>query len=775
MVVCMSKFREIYAKASRLGLDLLPSSATDEEQLQHIAQQLGMDYDGSSAIESAMCDTMDDMEAEQLAAEEYNDAMGYDQEGVENYGREADTSKQVKKQADKGEGETTGTETGTETTEKKPGDNGYDPNKKPGDKKGTDSENPVETGTGSNGVPNQNGTNEVPETKHKKLDKPGENNPNNNVNQNGARPDLGNGFNSQTATQAEKASKQASSVGSRNFEHQQRIQKGKKAEEAASSKGKSGNSGSGSKAPEKKGGLAKKGLGNNGLAKKNSLEKAAKDFKKKQRRRKMKENLAKLGGFLLRHPFLIFVIILAILFLIILIAVIADEDIVGSSGSGRRTCTYSVGGVSSSGTIEISNVMVEIVNCDATKENYRVLETVEFEKYVLGVALAEAGPSSPDEALKAQMIAVRNFTLTRNQGMCPSNPDNCFHGYNQSSGVIRMRACTNDQVYWDYEKNIYQQTRTDMPSLYSPEVNSGHLWKAALSETDKARVEALAQEVIGEVLLDENGDVMKLGYMKAETDTFIADANSGMKYLEILNHVYGSSEVSEAKCTNIGNIDYGDYTLSSEGHTILHEPLSQFLTRKGTSIEEFNELITKNVNKAGFGTRAGVVAAAVTLIGELGDNYGVKVPYYWGGGHADGVKIGAVDYWGSDDKCTTYANNQTYDYCGLDCSGFVPWAIKNGGFTMAQMLASDFQYIKGARRVSLRANEAVLLPGDLLESEGHIVLVVGVDEEAKQYICAEAAGNQYGVLFMRRSFAPSGYWGVQMDDYYANPSNIRSQ
>ena len=104
----------------------------------------------------------------------------------------------------------------------------------------------------------------------------------------------------------------------------------------------------------------------------------------------MQEALSKFGGFLLRHPFLIFVIILLFLFLIILIAVIADEDIVGSSGSGRRNCTYSLGGISSSGNVEISNVMVEIVNCDATKENYKVLETVEFEKYVLGVALAGA-------------------------------------------------------------------------------------------------------------------------------------------------------------------------------------------------------------------------------------------------------------------------------------------------------------------------------------------------------------------------------------------------
>ena len=198
------------------------------------------------------------------------------------------------------------------------------------------------------------------------------------------------------------------------------------------------------------------------------------------------------------------------------------------------------------------------------------------------------------------------------------------------------------------------------------------------------------------------------------------------------------------------------------------------MSSNGTSLEEFNELIADNVDDAGFGTREGVVAAGVTLIAELGDNYGVKVPYYWGGGHADGVVVGALGYWGST-ECRTSANGRVYDRCGLDCSGFVPWAIKNGGYNMSQNLASNFQYIKGARRVSLSSNSAVVQPGDLLESDSHVVLVVAIDEEKKQYICAEAAGYDYGVLFVRRPFGSDGYWGVDMEEYYNNEANVRQK
>lgn len=475
---------------------------------------------------------------------------------------------------------------------------------------------------------------------------------------------------------------------------------------------------------------------------------------------------------LLSNPFVLICLGVIIVFIIALLSTM-DDDMGGfGKGRGGKTCTYNLSGVTATGSIELSNLKVEVINCDGTESDYTVLETVDFEKYVLGVALAEAGPSSPDEAIKAQIIAVRNFTLTRNRGMCPSNPDNCFFGYNASTGIIRMRACTNDQVYWDYTKDCPAQDRSGKPTLYCVGVDSPtKTWKKALSAERQAEVEAIAQEVIGEVLLDETGNVLKVGYQKDETDKFIEMANGGSTYVEILDTVYGSSQYSSASC-KYGNFDYGDYQLTSDGNTILHEPLEDFLKKNGTSLEEFNELIASNVEDAGYGTRAGVVAAAVTLIAELGNNYGVKVPYYWGGGHYDGVVVGALGYWGST-QCHTTANGQSYDYCGLDCSGFVPWAIKNGGFNKGVGLASDFQYMPGANKVKL-SNSPVMQPGDLLESDGHVILIVGIDEAAGQYICAEAMGNAYGVLFTRRSFTESGYWGVDLEDYYNNPSNVRS-
>lgn len=570
-----------------------------------------------------------------------------------------------------------------------------------------------------------------------------------------------------------------------NLAHANRVKAGKAAEDAAPTKkpipNKGGllNSGSGT---EKKSGLGSKlGLGKNSGPKKPSLssigaggKKGAKNKAAKKTGKAVASGLAKLGALIASNPAILAAIFLVgiMLFIIILLCVDVENN---KKGGGNGKCTYSLVGVTSSGSVDLENLQVELINCDGTASNYEVLETVDFEKYVLGVALAEYGEVY-DEGLKAQIIAARNFALTRNSGMCPGNPDGCFYGYNTSTGKIRMRACENDQVYWDYDKDIYRTDRGSI-SVYSPEVNSGTVWKTALSPEDKAKAQEMANEVKGKVLVDNTGKVVSTNYNSTMTTSFSDAAKEGLTYDKILEKIYGSGDFSSAVCTSYGNIDYGDYVLSSEGHEILHQPLGSFLESKGSSVEEFSALIAANVEKNGYGTRAGVVTAGVTLIAELGNNYGVKVPYYWGGGHYDGVVVGALDYWGST-KCHTYANGQSYDYCGFDCSGFVPWAIKNGGFNMAQMLAGDFQNISGARRVSLSSSSPSVQPGDLLESSHHITLVVDVDEANNQYIIAHASGNAAGVLFSNWSYSyavSAGYWGVDMEGYYSNPANVRSK
>ena len=471
-------------------------------------------------------------------------------------------------------------------------------------------------------------------------------------------------------------------------------------------------------------------------------------------------------------------LLIILIFLMVLVVFIIGKNSSSSKASNDETaqagssCNYDVK-TKLGNSLNLSGIKVELINCDGKKSSYSVLETIDFEKYVLGVALAEAGPDSPDEALKAQMIAARNFALTRsggkNTGMCPGNYNTCFYGYNEASKVIRMRACEADQVYWDYTKNIYRQNRGSI-SLYSPEVNSGALWKKALSSERQAQVEKLADSVKGETLVDSNGSLVETNYVASDTSKFIAGARAGKSYKEILEEQYGSGNTSSAECNN-GSAGTEGYNTSSDGNGILHESLSSFLASKGSSLSEYNNTIKSNVDKAGYGTRAGVVAAATTLIGEIGNKYNLKLPYFWGGGHEGNMTNYASGDWGST-QCHTYANGQNYNYCGLDCSGFVSWALYNGGYNVSSMVTTQFSGLNGAQRVSL-SNSPVLKAGDILDSSGHVILVIGVDSERGVYKCAEAAGNSRGVLFTTRAFNLPGYWGVNMDGFYNDPSNVR--
>ena len=347
--------------------------------------------------------------------------------------------------------------------------------------------------------------------------------------------------------------------------------------------------------------------------------------------------------------------------------------------------------------------------------------------------------------------------------MCPSDPDRCFNGYNKSTNTIRMRACEADQVYWDYEKDIYQQYRGSI-SLYSPEVNSGKVWKHALSDSQKQRVESLANEVKGEILQDSNGNPPKISYNNTSQNSMKKQANAGKAYKEILQNQFGISPTSNGVCQT-GTIDYGNYQLNTDNAGIIREPLSSFLQSKGSSLESYNQLIASNVQKAGFGTRAGVVAAAVTLIAELANKYNAKIPYYWGGGHGSTDNL-ANGNWGSSSCRTTHGGN-VYDRCGLDCSGFVGWAIYNGGFGKATTSSDRYVNLPGTQSVDLNSSP-VLQPGDLLYSSGHVILIVGVDSAKGEYKCAEAAGKDAGVLFTTHKFNDSHYKGLDMTGYYDN-------
>ena len=186
-----------------------------------------------------------------------------------------------------------------------------------------------------------------------------------------------------------------------------------------------------------------------------------------------------------------------------------------------------------------------------------------------------------------------------------------------------------------------------------------------------------------------------------------------------------------------------------------------------------DEILFDRVADAGKGTRAGVVAAARFLSLEF--PYRIQYflengrlnpendrPYADGEGrfYHEGLYLSTDKYsikeksvagpaiWGCKIREYSYEDNR-YTSNGLDCSGFVTWSLKNGGYDFGDLGSigwtgnnsssitwfGDLQYIT----MDLLKSGKVKA-GDLASVPGHVAIVVGIDDN-HVYIAEELYHN----------------------------------
>lgn len=223
-----------------------------------------------------------------------------------------------------------------------------------------------------------------------------------------------------------------------------------------------------------------------------------------------------------------------------------------------------------------------------------------------------------------------------------------------------------------------------------------------------------------------------------------------------------------------------------------------------------DKLLEKEVNKAGYGTRAGVVAAARFLTlqfsyrvhyfyenGRL-NNYSpyFKVDgegrYYHKGLYLSDSKKNDITnslvgpkIWGCDLQNYTdwgpYVTGQYYPN-GLDCSGFVTWALLNGGFDPGDIGAGvdseHFDVTDLGERVAISndlMNSGKVKVGDLIGLDGHTAIIAGWDDN--NYYIAESLNTTGGVVItvVKRSNLVNNSiykYIVLMDNFYKEDGNF---
>ena len=223
---------------------------------------------------------------------------------------------------------------------------------------------------------------------------------------------------------------------------------------------------------------------------------------------------------------------------------------------------------------------------------------------------------------------------------------------------------------------------------------------------------------------------------------------------------------------NLSEEDLNDiYNISSSATVSVNTPSEDLKTSEFESVDNFNLFIKQNVEMAGYGSREGVVAAALSLVYGYSESTGKRLRY-----SMDYRQVGA-------DGLANQEGIVNEDFY-LDCSSFAMWALYNGGYnTPHQLNGQDVTAYTGSQ-ITWASQTGILTqiengkPGDFLihhqGEKGHIVMIIGQYNDG--YYCVEFSSPDKGGLITQRTYEDlhaSNYSRIDMESYYNNPSNVR--
>ncbi len=392
----------------------------------------------------------------------------------------------------------------------------------------------------------------------------------------------------------------------------------------------------------------------------------------------------------------------------------------------------------------LENITVKVCECTRAwaGPNSKVLEEVPFKDYVRGVMTEEISPERYDmQFMKAFAIAVQTYSLRRG-------------GYNENSNYIYLRDCTYDQVY-------------------------GKISDATKLEQERT-LEAV-DAVFGSVIM-KDGKLMSASYKKNEAwgcgyqknDMCQEGGNQlgkdGKTYKEILEYYYVNPTITNY-CQNAADKAVPGINNSKSN-----------ITCGATNISDINaelQKLTTKVKNAGIGSRAGVVAAARYLALDFPS----KIPYFTddsdvkGRYYKIGINTDKDSGWGcpitKDGIPTTEKVTGGLYYNGLSDSGFVTWAMLNGGVKEVGNIGSD-QLADRGRQVTFgdsQVSDGTVKIGDLFWDGGHIGIIIGIDND-NIYVAEEDTKSGLIVTTHAKSEKNDDYSYILMNGVYGTDGSI---
>lgn len=166
------------------------------------------------------------------------------------------------------------------------------------------------------------------------------------------------------------------------------------------------------------------------------------------------------------------------------------------------------------------------------------------------------------------------------------------------------------------------------------------------------------------------------------------------------------------------------YPIRAEGLDYVRQSVKLLLRENGTSIDEMNRAISRDIVAAGLYTRAGVVTSGVSLISHMA-KYGLSVVYQGHGAYQAAKNWGMNPNWGAKLETPTTDPNGTYYYTGMQCVASIVWAYKQAGMNLSSEVNSEIGTL--GERTRARDNRIEYdraESGDIVKSGGHYLMIV---------------------------------------------------
>lgn len=519
---------------------------------------------------------------------------------------------------------------------------------------------------------------------------------------------------------------------------------------------------------------------------------AATTIAKEQAKKKVKQVIIQ---FITKNPYVLGILALLIIVPILFFVIFSYF---GLDLSGSNNNYYGLYGYS---------YVDDLESCDTytvtDSDGNLIISGIELEDFVAVTLVSEAGQfSESEEMLKAQAVAIRSVILNK------TSANNCTIttstiAYNTSKTEAALEEGSIYQSAVDSTRGIVLYNGSSVVMAYF----------AAICGTGQTNGDSYVTLYGSEFFDTAQEQLIPIDIVDAEspTDSWLSDGCSGShdwglsqygayylgyyenySFEEILDYYYGTSyELVSIYQSAIYSGDYTGTNFTVETSSGLTDVItSSLLSMYGENwISNYNQYIYDTVIETGIGTREAVVMTAISLVLNLYEQYGIRLPYTYGGGHSvinqKGVYGAAVSsYYGIDpewgEKFTStyyyYLDNgdvYTYNYFGLDCSAFVFWSIKNAGFNINYGYSETFKDY--GTRYALNDSSYVILPGDLLYTTGHIMLVVGVDYDNQLVYIAHQNGGSQGLRISTISMSNTSYEVVSMQEYYDTTSTYTEE